>query len=101
MVPADGEIKMTFEEFQATRRRTDDIGAAINDARWEGEPPAKGFLYLDDALYIEEVQPHWPETARKAGKWFLLIGNQERISDDLPALERELFDFAASEGYTA
>jgi hypothetical protein len=64
---------MTFEQFQGTRRRCDDVGAAIADARWEGEPPAKGWLYLD-ALYIEEVQPHWPDAAKAAGKWHLLIG---------------------------
>ena len=89
---------MTFEEFQATRRHTDDIGAAVNDARWEGEPPAKGNLYLD-ALYIEEVQPHWPDEAKARGKWHLLIGRDEWITDDLGALERRLFDFARSEGY--
>jgi hypothetical protein len=33
------------------------LGAAISDARWEGEPAANGYLYLD-ALYIEEVLPH-------------------------------------------
>jgi hypothetical protein len=33
------EIKMTFEQFQATRHYSEDIGAAIADARREGEPP--------------------------------------------------------------
>ena len=51
---------MTFAEFQATRRYCADLGKAIADARWQGEPPAKGNLYLDGTLYIEEVQAHWP-----------------------------------------
>ena len=58
---------MTFEQFQATRRYCEDIGAVIADARWDGEPPAKGYLYLD-ALYIEEVQAHWPDAAKARGK---------------------------------
>lgn len=89
---------MTFEQFQATRRYSENIGAAISDARWEGEPPAKGYLYLD-VLYIEEVQPHWPDAAKARGKWHLLIARDEWITDDLETLERKLYDWAASEGY--
>jgi hypothetical protein len=48
---------MTLQEFVATRKWCDDLGAALSDARWEGEPNARGYLYLD-ALYIEEVQDH-------------------------------------------
>jgi hypothetical protein len=92
------EIKMTFEQFQASRRYSEDIGTAISDARWEGEPSAKGYLYLD-GLYIEEVQPHWPEAAKARGKWYLLIDRDDWITDDLEALERKLYDWAASEGY--
>jgi hypothetical protein len=92
------ERQMTFEQFQAARRYCEDLGAAISDARWEGEPAAKGYLYLD-ALYIEEVMPHWPEAAKAEGKWCLIIGRNERITDDLEALERNLYDWAVSEGY--
>jgi hypothetical protein len=91
-------MKMTFEEFQATRRHSDDIGAVLADARWEGEPPAKGNLYLGE-LYIEAVQPHWPDAAKARGKWHLLIARDEWITDDLETLERKLYDWAASEGY--
>jgi hypothetical protein len=89
---------MTFEQFQSTRTASDDLGSVLSDARWEGEPNAKGNVYLG-ALFIEAVQPHWPEAARKQGAWHLLIGNQEWISDDLPSLERELYDWAMAEGY--
>jgi hypothetical protein len=91
------EIGLTFEQFQATRHYSEDIGAAISDARWEGEPPAKGYLYLD-GLYIEEVQPHWPEAAKARGKWYLLIDRDDWITDDLGAFERKLYDWAESEG---
>jgi hypothetical protein len=93
-------LKMTFEQFQASRRYSEDIGTAISDARWEGDPPAKGYLYLD-GLYIEEVQPHWPEAAKARGKWYLLIDRDDWITDDLGTLERKLYDWAASEGYLA
>jgi hypothetical protein len=89
---------MTFEQFQASRRYSEDIGTAIADARLEGEPPAKGYLYLD-VLYIEEMQPHWSDAAKARGKWYLLIARDEWITDDLETLERKLYDWAASEGY--
>ena len=65
------------------QRRTS--ARSINDARWDGEPPAKGYLYLD-ALYIEEVQAHWPDAAKAAGKWHLIRGRAERITDDLASV---------------
>jgi hypothetical protein len=93
-------MKMTFQEFQATRRDCDDLGAVTNDARWEDEPtPAKGITYLDNTLYIEAVQPHWPDAAKARGKWHLILGREEWITDDLEMLERELYDWAVSEGY--
>jgi hypothetical protein len=90
---------MTFEQFQGSRMPCDDLGKVLADARWEGDPvPAKGLLYLG-ALFIEEVQPHWPAEARQRGKWHLLIGRDEYITDDLTTLERHLYQFAESEGY--
>ncbi len=90
---------MTFEQFQATRDYSNDIGEKIGEARWDREDqPAIGYIYLG-SLYIEEVQPHWPKAARDAGKWYLLIGNTDWVSNDLESLERKLFDFATSEGY--
>lgn len=89
---------MTFEQFQATRQRCDDLGNALDDCRWDEEPPATGFLYLG-CPYIENVQDHWPEAARRQGRYCLHIGNQEWISDDLESLEQHLFEFAVDEGY--
>jgi hypothetical protein len=90
---------MTFEQFQATRRECDDIGAVIPDARWDDEPVAKGFTYLGDKLYIEKVQPHWPDAAKAQGKYHLLIERDEWISNDLEMLECELYGWAKSAGY--
>jgi hypothetical protein len=92
------KVQMTFAEFQATRRYCEDLGKAIADARWKEEPPAKGNLYLD-ALYIEEVQPHWPDEAKAQGKWHLLTERNEYISDDLETLERDLYAWAMASGY--
>jgi hypothetical protein len=89
---------MNFEQFQATRRYCTDLGKVLSDAQWEGEPNAKGNLYLG-ILYIDEVQDHWPDAARAKGKWHLILDRREWISDDLESLERKLFDFAMSAGY--
>ena len=90
---------MTFEEFRDTAVWCDDLGAKLADACWADEPAkARGWIYVD-ALFIEEVLPHWPEKTRKAGKWYLLIGRCEWISDDLEELERHLYEYACDEGY--
>jgi hypothetical protein len=91
---------MTFEQFQATRIYCPDLGKALQDACWDDEPvPATGNLYFG-SLYIDEVQDHWPEEARERGKWHLLLERDEWISDDLTSLERRLYEFAVSAGYT-
>lgn len=87
---------MTFQDFIATRVWSDDIGTIILDARWEGEPAARGYVYAD-SFYIEEVQADWPNNARQRGRWHLLLSNAEWISDDLATLERHLWDFAEFE----
>lgn len=82
--------KMSFEEFQATRRWYDDL-ADMPDWQFDrvegGEP---GYGYLDTILYIDRL---------KSGEFDLVIGNREWTDRDLAALERRLFDFAINEGY--
>ena len=92
------KVPMTFEQFQATRRWCDDLGAAIADARWQGEPPATVQSVPRRPLY-EAVQAHWPEATEAQGKWHLIIGRDEWVSDDLTMLEKHLYDFAMEEGY--
>jgi len=93
-----GVETMTFEQFQATRQWSDDLAAAISSENWETDGTPKGNLYLD-GLYIDHVEPHWSEDARKQGEWHLLLDRGEWISNDLAALEQRLYKWAKSEGY--
>lgn len=84
---------MTFEEFQATRKWSDDIATAIGSAQWGDDGTAcgqiyAGSLYIESALHIDSA----------TGKYVLTIGNVQKFGD-LEALERDLYDFAQSEGY--
>jgi hypothetical protein len=90
---------MTFEEFQATRHFVPDLAKALPDYFNDAPDalPAPGYVYCDN-LIIEEVQDHWPDNARALGRWYLMLGNWERISDDLSDLERHLYEYAQGEG---
>jgi hypothetical protein len=87
---------MTFEQFQASRRRCEDLAAELS-ADFGSEHKCPGNLYLG-TLYIDAVQPWWPEAAQQ-GKWHLLLDRNEWISDDLASLERRLYEWAVSAGY--
>ena len=90
---------MTLLEFLSTRVWSDDIGKIIPDAKWEHEPTTpKGYVYCG-LLFIEEVQQHWPANSRAQGRWHLLIGREDWITDDLDILEKKLYHFAVDEGY--
>lgn len=83
--------QITFEQFQATRTHCDDLGKTLNDAAFEDyAKPASGNIYLG-CLCIEAFE----------GEWVLTIGNTSGRSADLEALERDLFEFAKSEGHCA
>lgn len=82
---------MTFEEFVAGRREVEDVSLADRYGDDAPEVPDAGFVY-PTGLYISRVGPHWPEEARLAGRYHLLISNQEWIDDDLAFLERELWN---------
>jgi hypothetical protein len=89
---------VTFEQFQATRTWSDDLSVQIPDVRVDTEPQAKGNVYLG-CLYIERIQPDWPDCTKAEGNWYLLLNNAEWITYDLTLLERKLYDWAVSEGY--
>jgi hypothetical protein len=89
---------MTFEQFQATRKQCDNLGEALRDEMLMSE---KGLLYCG-CLFIEDTNA-WPTDAPgySKGRWYTLIGRSEYQSDDLQSIERKLYEFAVSEGYTA
>lgn len=92
----------TFAEFQASRVEVPDLGtyfADFNDASWSGGPPGPGFIYMQD-LYISQVTEDWPDAAREQGKYHLILGRDDWISDDLEALARRLHAWAVAEDYT-
>lgn len=91
---------MTFEQFQASRKESQDLAVDAPDYTYDPDTKHTGFVYLG-ALAIENVLENWPESTRRAGKYYLILGNQEFISDDLEKLERELHDYAVGEGFTA
>jgi hypothetical protein len=64
-------MTMTFEEFQATWKYTDDLRSAIAD--WQYDDTGPGYYYLDGSLHIDVVTQAWPEEARERGKWHLII----------------------------
>jgi len=79
---------MTFEEFRATRKFCPDLRTTIHADFYEDCVKAPiGLLYQDD-FYIEIAD----------GSFFLTIGCEQKTSDDLEALERDLFDYAIGEG---
>jgi hypothetical protein len=45
------------------------------------------------------VQDWWPQETKARGRYDLTLYNRQETSDDLAALERLLYDFAADEGY--
>jgi len=86
---------MTFEQFQATRQRCEDLRAALQDEVFGAG--VKGNLYLG-RLYIEDTTG-WPADGSGKGRWDLLIGRADWQTDDLESLERRLYAFAVDEGY--
>jgi hypothetical protein len=83
------EMDMTFQQFQATRQECGDLAQTIHGAYFEDyAAPASGFLYADGELFIEKFD----------GEYVLTIGNASGRSGNLEAMERDLYDFAVSEG---
>ena len=79
---------MTFEQFQATRTKCEDLCALVGGAGYL--PSATGHVYVNHFI-IEDVTDRWNDAARGRGKYHTRIGGQDRFGFDLEALERELF----------
>lgn len=76
---------MTFAEFIATKRRVEDIDAAIGYAMHD--EPTPGFVYGTT----------WHIDADPSGAFVLTLANEGWMSDDLEDLERRLYAYAARE----
>lgn len=87
----------TCKQFKDSRRHVDDLEAALNMSIYD-DPNIKcpGLIYLD-SFYIEERNDNWTDASKAAGRYFLVIGNWDCVTDDLEALERKLFDYAIHE----
>ncbi len=75
---------MTFEQFQATRRKVDDVAIATGLGMDDGQ---SGYVY-DSDLHIFDM----PD-----GTYLLVIFNEQTVSADLESLERKLFEFASDD----
>lgn len=97
---------MTFEQFQATKTWSANLLAdceayrnmSDDDVTKSDVAPQSGNIYLG-AVYIEHVEPWWPEDAKAQGEWHLILDRREWITNDLTELELRLFEWAASAGY--
>lgn len=87
---------MTLDEFRATGRDVPDLGAIPHCAAQEMSGPGRVYLDSDWPLVIEQL----PRRACSAGpvRWCLTIGSHQRVAS-LAVLERDLYEFAVSEGY--
>lgn len=79
------------------RAEAADLGATLEDLEHLLRRP--GFVYGDTQLHIERRCEQWQGSEADAFEFMLVIGNQESLSNDLPELERRLYEFARSEGY--
>ena len=87
---------MTLDEFRATGRDCGDLGAALDDGYWEDcSEPARGRLYLGQLWIQRKPAAGWPNGRTES--WYLLLGREDWLSDDLPRLEALLYEFALSE----
>lgn len=85
---------MTFEQFQATRREMRHSEIGHDDESYD--PEVACFVYLG-ALFIEKTAT-W-KLPSNIGAYYLILGNEQTVSDNLPLLERHLYDWAVSSGY--
>ncbi len=90
------ESGLTFAEFQATGRAVADLVAeGVEEQPLDDDLPIPGRVY-EGGLHIEERPSQgWPNG--RPERWFLILSNADWLSDDLEALERELYQYYLSE----
>ena len=85
---------MTFEQFLQTKKHTNDLGVITGDDNLDRQA---GFVYRD-TFWIESTH-NWSDQP-DGKKWYLQLGNQEYLSDDIGELEQRLYDYAEIESPT-
>jgi hypothetical protein len=80
---------MTFEQFQTTRKWTDDLGEAIGADFGE---KVSGFVYAGNLHIIARAGGAYPDF------YELIIYRDSTVSEHLENLERKLYDFGCEEG---
>ena len=96
---------MNFDQFVLTSQRGN--LSKLLGGIYHGDSKTEGFVYNDE-YYIEDTRS-WGlqssgydhegnEIPFPREKYYLCIGNQEWVSDDLNELEEILFEFSEDEG---
>jgi hypothetical protein len=79
---------MSFEAFQATRQRCDDLAEHFNCGTFEDGD--QGYTYLDGALWIQD---------NDGEPYYLLLERSDYKDTDLEKLERLLYQYAVDGAY--
>lgn len=95
----------TFEQFQKTRRYLtgQEFINAIGDRRWDDTvDEVGGYIYLG-CLHIE-CTDLWTSKSTDIlpppGRWSLMLDRSDWCTDDLEALEQNMYEWALGEGFT-
>lgn len=94
-----------FQLFQASVVEVEDVRPYNEMYADSHDEPVPGRVYLVDAvnkcgLVIESTSYWKDDNPHKAeGAWYLILGNQEWITDNLEQLEVHLFDWGKSAGW--
>jgi hypothetical protein len=90
LVMMGNSTECQFQKWRATQKFTPNLLATIPDFGGDVETPA--LIYAND-LYIELTNNE------SIGKYMLTIENTCRASNDLESLERELYEWALTDGF--
>jgi hypothetical protein len=83
---------MTLDAFRATGAPCADLGVPTSDETLSGFP---GRVYRGGLWVRERPAGGWPNG--RAERWYLLLGNEDWLSDDLPRLEALLYEYGLAE----
>lgn len=90
LVMMGNSTECQFQKWRATQKFTPNLLATLPDFGGDAETPA--LVYAND-LYIELTNNE------SIGKYMLTIENTCRASNDLESLERELYEWALTDGF--